>query len=81
MIGHKVKVIALNDEVWEQKKLEYVNNRKSGKQYSLKNLPDINNITNNNDKESSSDDMQVDSSSNPIDKLVNIVGEDVIEYI
>ena len=81
MIGHKVKVIALNDEVWEQKKLEYVNNRKSGKQYSLKNLPDINNITNNNDNESSSDDMQVDSSSNPIDKLVNIVGEDVIEYI
>ena len=81
MIGHKVKVIALNDEVWEQKKLEYVNNRKSGRQYSLKNLPDINNITNNNDKESSSDDMQVDSSSNPIDKLVNIVGEDVIEYI
>ena len=81
MIGHKVKVIALNDEVWEQKKLEYVNNRKSGRQYSLKDLPDINNITNNNDKESSSDDMHVDSSSNPIDKLVNIVGKDVIEYI
>lgn len=81
MIGHKVKVIALNDEVWEQKKLEYVNNRKSGRQYSLKDLPDINTTTNNNDNESSSDDMQVDSSNNPIDKLVNIVGEDVIEYI
>lgn len=82
MIGHKVKVIALNDEVWEQKKLEYVNNRKSGRQYSLKDLPDINtNNNNNNDNESSSDDMQVDSSNNPIDKLVNIVGEDVIEYI
>ena len=81
MIGHKVKVIALNDEVWEQKKLEYVNNRKSGRQYSLKELPDINTTTNNNDNESSSDDMQVDSSNNPIDKLVNIVGEDVIEYI
>lgn len=81
MIGHKVKVIALNDEVWEQKKLEYVNNRKSGRQYSLKDLPDINTTTNNNDNESSSDDMQVDSSNNSIDKLVNIVGEDVIEYI
>lgn len=81
MIGHKVKVIALNDEVWEQKKLEYVNNRKSGRQYSLKDLPDITTTTNNNDNESSSDDMQVDSSNNPIDKLVNIVGEDVIEYI
>ena len=81
MIGHKMKVIALNDDVWEQKKLEYVNNRKSGRQYSLKDLPDINTTTNNNDNESSSDDMQVDSSNNPIDKLVNIVGEDVIEYI
>ena len=81
MIGHKVKVIALNDDVWEQKKLEYVNNRKSGKQYSLKVLPNINKTTNDNDSESSSDDMQVDSSSNSIDKLVNIVGEDVIEYI
>ena len=84
MIGHKVKVIALNDDVWEQKKLEYVNNRKSGKQYSLKDLPNINNTISDNDNdnsESSSDDMQVDSSSNPIDKLVNIVGEDVIEYI
>ena len=83
MIGHKVKVIALNDDVWEQKKLEYVNNRKSGRQYSLKDLPDINTTNNNNDNdnESSSDDMQVDSSNNPIDKLVNIVGEDVIEYI
>lgn len=81
MIGHKVKVIVLNDEVWEQKKLEYVNNRKSGRQYSLKDLPDINTTTNNSDNESSSDDMQVDSSNNPIDKLVNIVGEDVIEYI
>ena len=80
MIGHKVKVIVLNDEVWEQKKLEYVNNRKSGRQYSLKDLPDINTTTNNNN-ESSNDDMQVDSSNNPIDKLVNIVGEDVIEYI
>ena len=84
MIGHKVKVIALNDDVWEQKKLEYVNNRKSGKQYSLKDLPNINNTISDNDNdnsESSSDDMQVDSSNNPIDKLVNIVGEDVIEYI
>ena len=83
MIGHKMKVIALNDDVWEQKKLEYVNNRKSGRQYSLKDLPDINTTNNNNDNdnESSSDDMQVDSSNNPIDKLVNIVGEDVIEYI
>ena len=82
MIGHKVKVIALNDDVWEQKKLEYVNNRKSGKQYSLKDLPNINNtISDNDNSESSSDDMQVDFSNNPIDKLVNIVGEDVIEYI
>ncbi len=80
MIGHKMKVIALNDDVWEQKKLEYVNNRKSGRQYSLKDLPDIT-TTNNSDNESFSDDMQVDSSNNPIDKLVNIVGEDVIEYI
>lgn len=84
MIGHKVKVIALNDDIWEQKKLEYVNNRKSGKQYSLKDLPNINNTISDNDNdnsESSSDDMQVDFSNNPIDKLVNIVGEDVIEYI
>lgn len=82
MIGHKMKVIALNDDVWEQKKIEYVNNRKSGRQYSLKDLPDINNtISDNDNSESSSDDMQVDFSNNPIDKLVNIVGEDVIEYI
>lgn len=42
-------------------------------------LPDINNT--NNDNLSSNDDMQVDSSNNSIDRLVNIVGEDVIEYI
>lgn len=79
MLGYKIKVIALTDDNWEHKKKEYVDNRKNGKQYSLMKLPDVNNT--NNDNLSSNDDMQVDSSNNSIDRLVNIVGEDVIEYI
>ena len=79
MLGYKIKVIALTDDNWEHKKKEYVDNRKNGKQYSLMKLPDVNNT--NNDNLSSNDVMQVDSSNNSIDRLVNIVGEDVIEYV
>lgn len=78
MVGHKVKVIALSDDLWELKKLEYVNNRKSGRQYNLKKLPDINS---NNDNNSTNVEIKNDTSSSDIDKLVNIVGEDIIEYI
>lgn len=79
MLGHRIKAVTLTDEKWDRKKKEYVDNRKNGKQYSLMKLPDINNT--NNDNLSSNDDIQGVSNNNSVDKLVNIVGEDVIEYI
>ncbi len=78
MLKRKIKSIVLSDDMWEQKKKEYVNNRKNGCQYSLKDLPDISNVSS--DK-SINDNISDVSESNSIDKLVNIVGEDFIEYV
>lgn len=79
MLKYKVKVIALVEDVWEQKKIEYISNRKNGVGYSLKNLPNNNDISLINNKVEATSNFDVSSSS--IDRIVNIVGEDIIEYV
>ena len=79
MLKYKVKVIALSEDIWEQRKVEYISNRKNGVGYSLKNLPNNNDISLINNKVEATSNFDVSSSS--IDRIVNIVGEDIIEYV
>ena len=79
MLKYKVKVIALVEDVWEQKKIEYISNRKNGVGYSLKILPSNDAISLNNNKDDKVCHSNVENSS--INKLVNIVGEDIVEYV
>ena len=79
MLKYKVKVIALSEDIWEQRKVEYISNRKNGVGYSLKNLPNNNDISLINNKVEATSNFDVSSSS--IDRIVNIVGEDIVEYV
>ena len=68
----KYLIIALSLEEWENEKNEYINNLKKGYKYNYIE-EEIEKI-----KEKEEDNVIKDSS---VDKLINIVGEDFIEYI
>ena len=62
------KIIALSEKEWSDAKVEYINNRKKGFVYNLENEPKME------ESNSSSDELP------EVKKLIQIVGEDIIEY-
>ena len=63
------KIIALSENEWNSAKIEYINNRKKGIVYSY--------IEENTTEHNQDKNKKIDS---PVDKLIEIVGEDIIEY-
>ena len=61
----KVKVVAVSDEEWSKIKSEYINNIKNGKKYVILEL---------NEK------VENEKEKTPVDDLIDLVGENVIEY-
>lgn len=61
----KVKVVAVSEEEWSKIKSEYINNIKNGKKYVFKEL---------NEK------VENEKVKTPVDDLIDLVGENVIEY-
>ena len=61
----KVKVVAVSDEEWSKIKSEYSNNIKNGKKYVVLEL---------NEK------VENEKEKTPVDDLIDLVGENVIEY-
>ena len=61
----KVKVVAVSDEEWSKIKSEYINNIKNGKKYVVLEL---------NEK------VENEKEKTPVDDLIDLVGENVIEY-
>lgn len=61
----KVKVVAVSDEEWSKIKSEYINNIKNGKKYVILEL---------NEK------VENEKEKTPMDDLIDLVGENVIEY-
>lgn len=61
----KVKIVAVSDEEWIKIKNEYINNIKNGKKYVFKEL---------NEK------VENEKVKTPVDDLIDLVGENIIEY-
>lgn len=61
----KVKVVAVSEEEWSKIKSEYINNIKNGKKYVVLEL---------NEK------VENEKEKTPVDDLIDLVGENVIEY-
>lgn len=65
---NKYKVVSISVERWNKERNNYVSNLKKGIKYSLK---EEKNIANNNENK---------KNDSPVDKLVELFGEDIIEY-
>ena len=65
IFDNKVKVVAVSEEEWSKIKSEYINNIKNGKKYVFKKL---------NEK------IENEKVKTPVDDLIDLVGENVIEY-
>ncbi|MGM9881285.1 MAG: DNA polymerase III subunit gamma/tau [Bacilli bacterium] len=67
MFGFNVKVVAITLAKWQKKKEEYILNTKNGIKYSVKN--DLDYLENDNV-----------NSKTPVDELIELVGDNMIEY-
>ena len=71
MFGKNYLFAFISDDVWNKYKDDYVKCIKSGGSYSVKNLIDMSN---------NNEDTEISNSDSFVDKLVDIVGNDVIEF-
>lgn len=69
LFDYKVKIVAMTSSSWMSEKQKYIVNIKNGNKYVIKDDDDVTDIKNESDKVKS-----------PVDELLEIVGENIIEY-
>ena len=65
VFGSKVKIVTVSEDEWNRIKIEYISNIKSGNKYFIKKLNET--VNDKNEK-------------TPVDDLIDLVGENIIEY-
>ena len=69
LFDDKYNFVVISNDEWDKYRNEYINNLKNGIKYELKELVDI-----------EYDDKNIKNESTIVDKLFDIVGEDVVEF-
>ena len=63
--GNSVKIVAISGDEWNKTKNEYINNIKNGNKYLFQPL---------------NENKDVEITNTPVDDLINLVGDNIIEY-